>query len=92
MLERYTLPEMKELWSPEHRFQKWLELEVLACEAWADLGRIPVEAAQEIREKARFDVGRIAEIEAVTRHDVIAFVSCVAENVGDLPASTCTWG
>ncbi len=82
MLERYALPEMKELWAPEHRFQKWLELEVLACEAWADLGRIPVEAAQEIREKARFDVGRIAEIEAVTRHDVIAFVSCVAENVG----------
>ena len=83
MLERYTLPEMKRLWSPEHRFQKWLDLEVLACEAWAELGRIPAEAAQEIREKARFDVGRIAEIEAVTRHDVIAFVSCVAENVGD---------
>jgi adenylosuccinate lyase len=74
---------MKRLWSPEHRFQKWLELEVLACEAWADLGRIPPEAVREIRERARFDVGRIAEIEAVTRHDVIAFVSCVAENVGD---------
>jgi adenylosuccinate lyase len=83
LLERYTLPEMKKLWSPEHRFQKWLDLEILACEAWADLGRIPGEAVREIREKARFDVGRIAEIEAVTRHDVIAFVSCVAENVGD---------
>jgi adenylosuccinate lyase len=74
---------MKKLWSPEHRFQKWLDLEVLACEAWAELGRIPAEAVREIRERARFDVGRIAEIEAVTRHDVIAFVSCVAENVGD---------
>jgi adenylosuccinate lyase len=83
LLERYTLPEMKELWSPEHRFQKWMELEILACEAWAELGRVPWEAAQEIKEKARFDVKRIAEIEAVTRHDVIAFVSCVAESVGD---------
>ena len=83
MLERYTLPEMKMLWEPEHRFQKWLELEILACEAWAELGRVPVEAVQEIRRRARFDVKRIAEIEAVTRHDVIAFVSCVAENVGD---------
>lgn len=83
MLERYTLPEMKVLWSPEHRFQKWLELEILACEAWAKLGRIPAEAVQEIRARARFNVGRIAEIETVTRHDVIAFVSCVAESVGD---------
>jgi adenylosuccinate lyase len=83
LLERYTLPEMRKLWSPECRFQKWLDLEVLACEAWADLGRVPDEAVQEIRSKARFDVERIAEIEAVTRHDVIAFVSCVAENVGD---------
>jgi adenylosuccinate lyase len=83
LLERYTLPEMRKLWSPEHRFQKWLDLEVLACEAWADLGRVPDEAVREIRKRARFDVKRIAEIEAVTRHDVIAFVSCVAENVGD---------
>lgn len=83
MLERYTLPEMKVLWSPEHRFQKWLDLEILACEAWAELGRIPAEAVREIRERARFDVGRIAEIEAVTRHDVIAFISCVAESVGE---------
>jgi adenylosuccinate lyase len=83
LLERYTLPVMRKLWSPEHRFQKWLDLEVLACEAWADLGRVPEEAVREIREKARFDVERIAEIEAVTRHDVIAFVSCVAESIGD---------
>ncbi len=83
MLERYTLPEMKALWEPQNRFQKWLELEILACEAWSELGRIPVQAVREIRERARFDVGRIAEIEAVTRHDVIAFVSCVAESVGD---------
>ncbi len=83
MLERYTLPEMKALWAPENRFQKWLELEILACEAWAELGRIPGDAVKEIKERACFDVRRIAEIEAVTRHDVIAFVSCVAESVGD---------
>lgn len=83
MLDRYTLPEMRALWEPQNRFQKWLELEILACEAWSDLGRVPLEAVREIRERARFDVKRIAEIEAVTRHDVIAFISCVAENVGD---------
>ncbi len=83
MLERYTLPEMKALWAPENRFQKWLEVEILACEAWAELGRVPAAAVQEIRERARFDVKRIQEIEEVVRHDVIAFVSCVAESVGD---------
>lgn len=83
MLERYTLPEMKALWAPENRFQKWLELEILACEAWAELGRIPAAAVEEIRARARFDLRRIAEIEEVTKHDVIAFVSCVAESVGE---------
>lgn len=83
MLERYTLPEMKNLWAPENRFRKWLDVEILACEAWAELGRIPAAAVQEIRQKARFDVRRIQEIEDVVKHDVIAFVTCVAESVGD---------
>ncbi|MDN5366324.1 MAG: adenylosuccinate lyase, partial [Thermacetogenium sp.] len=83
MLERYTLPEMKAHWSPENRYRKWLEVEILACEAWAALGRIPEQALREIKERASFDLQRIAEIEAVVKHDVIAFVSCVAESVGD---------
>jgi len=82
LLGRYTLPEMEKLWAPESRFSKWLEVEILACEAWVELGQIPREALQSIKERARFDVRRIDEIEAVVRHDVIAFVSCVAENVG----------
>lgn len=83
MLERYTYPEMKNIWSPENRYQKWLEIEILACEAWAELGKIPLEAVEVIKEKASFDLNRIEEIEEVTRHDVIAFVSCVAESVGE---------
>lgn len=83
MLERYTLPEMKALWAPENRYQKWLELEILVCEAWQKLGKIPQDAVKEIKERARFDIKRIEEIESIVRHDVIAFVSCVAESVGD---------
>jgi len=83
VIERYTLPEMKELWSPQNRYQKWLEIEILACEAWAELGKIPASAVETIKKKASFDLQRIAEIEEVTKHDVIAFLSCVAESVGD---------
>ena len=83
LIERYTLPEMKAIWSDENRFATWLEVEILACEAWAELGKIPREAARTIRERARFDVGRINEIEKTTRHDVIAFLTNVAEYVGE---------
>lgn len=83
MIERYTLPEMKAHWAPENRYQKWLEIEILACEAWAALGKIPGQALREIKTKASFNIDRIAELEAVVKHDVIAFVSCVAESVGD---------
>ncbi len=76
---------MGAIWSDENRFGIWLEIEILACEAQANLGVIPVEAVREIREKARFDVKRILEIEEVTKHDVIAFTTNVAEYVG--PAS-----
>lgn len=83
MIERYTLPEMKEIWSQENKFRKWLEVEIYACEALAEMGIIPEEALKEIKEKADFDVKRIDEIEAVTNHDVIAFLTCVGEYVGE---------
>ncbi len=85
MVPRYTRPEMAAIWSDENRYRKWLDVELYACEAWNRLGRIPDEALREIREKAAFDVERIAEIEAEVRHDVIAFLTNVAEHVG--PAS-----
>ncbi len=82
MIDRYTRPEMGRIWSEEHKFETWLEVEILACEAQRDLGRIPAEAVEVIREKAAFSIDRILEIEAETRHDVIAFLTCVAENIG----------
>ena len=82
MIERYTLPEMSQIWSLENKFKKWLEIEILACEAWAELGVIPGEAVAIIREKAEFNVGRILEIETETRHDVVAFTRCVSESLG----------
>jgi adenylosuccinate lyase len=83
MIERYTRPEMERIWSLENRFQKFLQVEILAAEAWAELGVIPVEAARLIREKARFSVARIEELERETRHDVVAFTRCVAESLGE---------
>ncbi|MFS8639940.1 MAG: adenylosuccinate lyase [Symbiobacteriaceae bacterium] len=85
MIERYTRPRMAELWSQAHRYQMWLEVELLACEAWAKLGVIPAEAAAELRARA-FTVDdafvrRVAEIEQTTRHDVIAFTTAVAERI-----------
>ncbi|MFZ5998583.1 MAG: adenylosuccinate lyase [Nitrospirota bacterium] len=82
MIARYTRPEMGRLWEPENRFQKWLDVEIAACEAWAELGEIPQDALRVIKEKARFDVGRIDEIERTVKHDVIAFLTSVAEFVG----------
>ncbi len=82
MIERYTRPEMGRIWSEEHKFETWLQVEILACEAQRDLGRIPPEAVEIIKQKATFDLGRIAEIEAEVRHDVIAFLTSVAEHVG----------
>ncbi len=82
MIARYTRKEMGRLWEPENRFQKWLDVEVAACEAWAELGKVPKSALDVIRKKAGFEVSRIDEIEAVVKHDVIAFLTCVAEKVG----------
>ena len=83
MIERYTLPEMGNLWSEQAKFQGWLDVEIAACQANAELGRLPAEALQQIREKASFEVPRILEIEAEVRHDLIAFLTNVNEHVGD---------
>ncbi|MCP9819080.1 adenylosuccinate lyase [Synechococcus sp. Cruz-9H2] len=83
MIERYTLPEMGNLWSEEAKFQSWLDVEIAATGANCQLGRVPKEAMAAIRERARFDVPRILEIEAEVRHDVIAFLTNVNEHVGD---------
>ncbi|WP_121968555.1 adenylosuccinate lyase [Leptolyngbya sp. BC1307] len=83
MIERYTLPEMGELWTDQYKFETWLQVEIAVCEAQAQLGRIPAEAVETIKEKADFEVARILEIEAEVRHDVIAFLTNVNEYVGD---------
>ncbi|MEB3199941.1 MAG: adenylosuccinate lyase [Synechococcaceae cyanobacterium] len=83
MIERYTLPEMGRIWSEEAKFQSWLDVEIAACEANAELGRVPAEAMEQIRSRAAFEVPRILEIEAEVRHDVIAFLTNVNEHVGD---------
>jgi adenylosuccinate lyase len=74
---------MKKIWSQENKYRKWLDVEIFACEAMAGLGLVPPEALQNIKNKAHFTVARVDEIEAVTNHDVIAFLTCVAEYVGD---------
>jgi len=83
MIERYTLPEMGRIWTDEHRLELWLKIEIAACEGWAKLGKIPNEAVEVIRKKASFSWKRVQEIEEVTQHDVLAFLTNVAENVGD---------
>ncbi|MEB3179536.1 MAG: adenylosuccinate lyase [Nostocaceae cyanobacterium] len=83
MIERYTLPEMGNLWTDTYKFQTWLQVEIAVCEAQAELGYIPSEAVEEIKAKANFDPQRVLEIEAEVRHDVIAFLTNVNEYVGD---------
>jgi adenylosuccinate lyase len=83
MIERYTRPEMGSIWTEENRYQAWLEVELLACEAWSELGVIPKEDVEKLRERASFNVERIHEIEAETRHDVVAFTRAVSETVGE---------
>jgi adenylosuccinate lyase len=84
MIPRYTRPEMGKIWTEQRKFETWLEIELLACEALSQLGEIPPEAAREIREKARFDIRRVEEIERVTKHDVLAFLTNVGESIGPL--------
>jgi adenylosuccinate lyase len=82
MIERYTRPEMASIWTEQRKYEIWLEIEVLACEAMAEIGVIPWEDAAAIRARARFDLGEIQEIERRTNHDVIAFLENVASHVG----------
>lgn len=85
MIDRYTRPEIGRIWTDEFKLESWLKVEILACEARADMGDIPQSDLNEIKSKAKFDVKRVLEIEETTKHDVIAFLTNVAENVG--PAS-----
>lgn len=83
MIERYTLPEMGALWSEQNKFQKWLEVEIAVCEVHAEMGTIPSAALEQIKARAKFSVERINEIEKTTNHDVIAFTTNLAENIGE---------
>lgn len=83
MIERYSLPRMSAIWSDENRFRKMLDVELFACEALAKLGRIPKSSLFQIQKNARFDVGRIREIELATNHDVIAFIKNLSEHIGE---------
>jgi adenylosuccinate lyase len=83
MIDRYTLPEMGALWTEQSKFQKWLEVEIAVCEVHAELGTIPRAALEQIKSRAKFSVDRINEIEQTTNHDVIAFTTNLAENIGD---------
>jgi adenylosuccinate lyase len=84
MIPRYTRPEMEKIWAEQRKFKTWLTIELEVCEALSELGEIPREAVNEIRKKARFDVQRINEIEKVTKHDVLAFLTNVGESIGPL--------
>ncbi|HEV2762557.1 MAG TPA: adenylosuccinate lyase [Pyrinomonadaceae bacterium] len=83
MIPRYTLPEMGALWSEASKFQKWLDVELAVCEVHAEMGTIPRDALEEIKSRATFTVERINEIEKTTDHDVIAFTTALAENIGE---------
>src|SRR5256886_10769681 len=81
LIERYSPPAMRAVWSDQHRFELWLRIEVLACEAWASLGRIPESALPKIR-KGTFDAAKIAEVESRVGHDVIAFLTVLNDSIG----------
>ncbi|MFD1416672.1 adenylosuccinate lyase [Oceanobacillus jeddahense] len=83
MIERYTREEMGNIWTEENKFKAWLEVEILACEAWSELGFIPEEDVKKLRKNASFDINRIYEIEQETRHDVVAFTRAVSETLGE---------
>ncbi|MBD1373350.1 adenylosuccinate lyase [Hazenella sp. IB182357] len=83
MIERYSRPEMKAIWTEENKFRAWLEVEILACEAWSKLDVIPSKDVDQIRQHAQINVDRIYEIEQETRHDVVAFTRAVSETLGE---------
>ena len=83
MLERYTRPEMGKVWTDENRYKAWLKVEIAATNAWAELGEVPAEDAKKIAENASFTAERVAELEAITHHDVVAFTRTVSESLGE---------
>ena len=83
MIPRYSRPEMADIFEQENKFRIWLEVETLALEKMAEMSTVPEQAAKDLREKGAFDVERIGEIEAEVKHDVIAFLTSVAEHVGE---------
>ena len=83
MIERYARKEMRAIWSEQSKFEAWLKVELLACEAWSSLGEIPKEDIETMKEKASFDIERIYQIEEQTKHDVVAFTRAVSETLGD---------
>jgi adenylosuccinate lyase len=83
LIDRYSREEISAVWSAENRYHKWLEIEILVCEALAQKGEIPFSALENIKAKAGFDVGKIDEIEKTTKHDVIAFLTDVSQRVGE---------
>ena len=82
MIDRYTTPEMAKIWSEYNKFDTWKKVEITVTEVLSDMGEVPKEAVKIINEKADFSVERILEIEKTTRHDVIAFLTNMAENIG----------
>lgn len=92
MIERYSRPEMKEIWTEEGKFRRWIDVEVAVCEVLAERGEIPTDAVAVIREKASVDPARVAEIEAEVRHDVIAFLTALSEKVGQPEARYIHYG
>ena len=83
MIERYSRKVMRDVWTEENKFNAYLQVEILSCEAWSKLGVIPAEDVEKIRKNARFEVARIQEIEEQTRHDVVAFTRAVSESLGE---------
>ena len=83
MIERYSLPQMEEIWSEENKYKKWLEIEIAVCKAKAELGEIPENAAKKIEKNSKLDLERIKEIEKTTRHDMLAFIESINENLGE---------
>ena len=89
MIPRYSRPEMTAIWEPENRFRIWFEIEAHACDALAALGVIPKAAAEAVWKRGKFEVARIDEIERETKHDVIAFLTNLAEHVGPEARASC---
>ena len=83
MIERYSRSEMSEIWSEQNHFQAWLDVELAACKAWSNIGKIPAQDVQKLYDNATFDINRIKEIEKETRHDVVAFTRSVSESLGE---------